>query len=466
MDNEERNYLLRSQARIDEWERELAALTGKGDDLETEVAVGSDVDELAGDMSDDAVTRILLDPRPLRARRSLVNERECKRVWYTECKKMEGVLRRTHEAAKTAIQEKTKAEKDVKAEKKIVRALKREVDELKRELEEAREKAAARDTMGEEPSEALAALRVKYQKLKEDRKALRASIAEHDSEVNGLNDKIVNLREKYKAAKEECRTNSKELTVHEQKIGALIAQHEDAKNSLTARAVVKCRNALSQVSASKQLTLPQPYDLCRPTDNLFALLAQNPSTASFMNHILFLPQRVIPCVNNGFIAFGPRSRYDPVQKKWTPGSDLRLCKGRRELFVIVEGEKNRAFVAYAGTYLCHPLRESYPPRTKQPQSIPEFAIVDVAFGVPSKLSAENVRILINAKYPAGFIDVEAMGLELVDFNHALHDALGRLPGVMRAGQSKRAPIVAPAKRKGQEVGGAQGGPKKIKFSEA
>ncbi|KAJ7055400.1 hypothetical protein C8F01DRAFT_1373576 [Mycena amicta] len=408
MDNEERKYLLRSQARIDEWERELAALTGKGDDLETEVAVGSDVDELAGDMSDDAVTRILLDPRPLRARRSLVDERECKRVWYTECKKMEGVLRRTHEAAKTAIQEKTKAEKDVKAEKKIVRAHKREVDELKRELEEAREKAAARDTMGEEPSEALAALRVKYQKVKEDRKALRA----------------------------------------------------------TARAIGKCRESLSYVSGSKQLTLPEPYDICRPTDNLFALLAQDPSTASFMNHVLFLPQRLLPCINKGFIAFGPSSRYDAIQKKWTSGSDLRLCKGRRELFVIVEREKQSGFVTYAGTYLCHPLREKYPSRTKQPWSIPESAIVDVAFGVPSKLSAKNVRALINAKYPAGFIDVEAIGLELVDFNHALHAALGCLPGVMRAGQSKRPPIVAPAKRKGEEVGNAQGSSKKLKFSEA
>ncbi|KAJ6450602.1 hypothetical protein C8R45DRAFT_1042912 [Mycena sanguinolenta] len=157
--------------------------------------------------------------------------------------------------------------------------------------------------------------------------------------------------------------------------------------------------------------------ICSSSANLYGYLSQNPAAQRFLSHILYLPKRLLslPQSQLDYLAYGPTACYEASTQRWVDGSDLvRFHGGTRELFVEREGS-----IVYAGTYLCHDLRELHPAGTPPPADILPRTIIQAAFGA----LPYNHGQLIKQRYLDGKIKVEATGLKCVGFNIELYDVL-------------------------------------------
>ncbi|KAF7293312.1 SCP domain-containing protein [Mycena chlorophos] len=515
-------YIARSQQRMDGWEQDLADLRARENTappappIETLPEVDSDREEEGSERDmlckveseDESAAAVKLDPRPLRPRRSIRDERNSKEVWFTNFRKLESIVASTMDAAKELKEEKVVLENRT-------RELERQNGRLEAKLAQANDKTSLNTVESTREHEELLTLRAKYEKAKGKLTQLREMASQDHSELDALREQIVELRdandgfekhtnerqEKYNKVKAKAKGLRETIAQHEATIAdltvrvtelqesetALVDSLQNEKNQLVSTHEAEIRSLKDRFEEEKGRTLPDLYNISPASDNLFGFLSQDPSTACFMNHVLFLPGRTLACPNNGYLAFGPVSSYDPVRKRWTAGSDLAaLLRTQRELFVVQESVKGR-FVVYVGTYLAHPLHHAYPSGTKAPESIvraslfylsvcvavnsdvfqTDSAIVDVAFASAKSLPTARVQELIRKQFPTGFIDVKVMGLELVEFNRALHDALGRRHGVTRSGSaSARPPVVVPSKEKRRREDGEkdeESGAKKARF---
>ncbi|KAF7306210.1 hypothetical protein MIND_00411500 [Mycena indigotica] len=473
MNDDEAAFLQRSRKLMAGLDDTLEALGDPGPAIAVLADEDSDPEVEMKSESDEDAKEVLLDPSPLRHRRSREDERKSKEVWFHEYRKMESSLRKALATVTTVAKEKQRAEKKADNALKEVGVLERETKDLKGQLETMDQQMSELRTGPSTTSEALATLRAKYDKVKEQRKEQRKTVAEWDAYATDLQGQIATLKEKkesmqetvrdLKAEVELLRKENKDLGAvqvekkersqkqNDQETVVLIAAYEYQVARAAESAVSRCQTRLMSLSSGRSSTvkhtnLPPSYNICQASENLFAFLARDATTQSFMNHVLFLPNRTVSCASVGYLAFAPTVVYDGARKEWKEGSDLGpLVHSTRELFITVQRAGQGGYITYAGTFLCHQL--VYPRATRPHKSIDTKALMDIAFGTPSCVSAEEADRLVRAKFPAGFIDVEVVGLQLVGFNTALYNALKARHGVVLVtGGQQQPPPVVPAKR--------------------
>ncbi|KAF7326318.1 hypothetical protein MKEN_00485200 [Mycena kentingensis (nom. inval.)] len=321
----------------------------------------------------------------------------------------------------------------------------------------------------------LAALREKYEGIKAGRKTLKQTSAEQETEV-------ASLRAQLEAAVSKDAQHQDLIAKYEQekKQHFAKAQREKAElrktlevDILTGKidaAVAHCAYRLRPAPAMDTLAIPHPVTVCEASQNALVVLAEDLSTARFLNNALFLPNRTLETGQGwSYLAFGPQRTYDSVHKEWSTASDMQVFfKTKRELFVVQEcgdpknhhGQSTRRVVVYAGTYLCVQIPEEiYPTELGLPASIPNSMLVDVAFGASSTLHPSHMTNIVNRKYNAKTIPISVMGLEFVGYNQALHGALEK----RFAAKVEQQPNEKKRKmKKGGEQGEGQGEAKKAR----
>ncbi|KAJ7444784.1 hypothetical protein B0H11DRAFT_437133 [Mycena galericulata] len=151
--------------------------------------------------------------------------------------------------------------------------------------------------------------------------------------------------------------------------------------------------------------------------NLHSYLGQSQGSWIFLNHILYLPGRLVELSGlDLLVAFGPTNRYNRQSQKWVEGSDLAILDGAtREVFMA----KNKQII-YAGSYKCHDLSPVNPEGVNRPGSVSGSEIIDAALGIPRP---SNYKEIIRKHFPDGNITIEAVGLRCVGFNHQLYESL-------------------------------------------
>ncbi|KAF7326329.1 hypothetical protein MKEN_00486300 [Mycena kentingensis (nom. inval.)] len=347
---------------------------------------------------------------------------------------------------------------------------------------------------------------VKYDELRMEKVELQTV---HEAEKKTLTDQLAALREKYEGIKAGCKTLKQTSAEQETEVASLraqleaavskdaqqqdlIAKYEQEKKQHFAKAqqekaqlrktleaeihtkkidaaVARCAYHLRPAPAMDTLAIPHPVTVCDASQNALVVLAEDPSTARFLNNALFLPNRTLETGQGwSYLAFGPQRTYDSVHKEWSTASDMQVFfKTRRELFVVQEhrgvdpnnhhGQSTRRVVVYAGTYLCVQIPEEiYPTELGLPASIPNSMLMDVAFGASSTLHPSHITNIVNRKYNAKTIPISVMGLEFVGYNQALHGALEKrlAPKVEQQPKEKK------RKMKNVEQGEGQGEAKK------
>ncbi|KAF7306216.1 hypothetical protein MIND_00412100 [Mycena indigotica] len=505
MEDDQAAFFQRSQALIDSVDGRLAAALTKGDAppiAVLEVSDDSDVEMACfaihfyncteyfplqkAESDEEGASATLLHPHPMRPRRSRDDERKSKEAWYkASCWHPWHVIWTQRSASRwmlslpqlqryglfmfntapcsTLPSQKQEAQKELTIAKKESKALGCKNSELQDQLDQKHEREASSLV-------AVDVLKAKSTKRKAQIKELNKTVVQQQAEIAELMQEIRKFRDE-KAVLSGVETTA--VTVEAANLKRQIATLRQDKERLVkvnegligerniTRAINQCKNRLNQklVPQANKVIVARSEDIHCATDNLFAFLAQDPSTQSFMNNVLYLPHRLLSCAPRNYIAFAPSARYNDTRCKWEDGSDLAVLAGStRELFVVVTRQNERTYedvIAYAGTYLCHDLgRAAYPPGTKPPRSVPDAAILEVAFGMKTTQDDIDITPLIKQRFPSGTIDIEVMGLQLVGYNMKLCDALkGRLS---RSGQQP--PPVVPAKR-AAEMGIGEGSKK-------
>ncbi|KAJ7610545.1 hypothetical protein DFH06DRAFT_1246057 [Mycena polygramma] len=146
-------------------------------------------------------------------------------------------------------------------------------------------------------------------------------------------------------------------------------------------------------------------------EDLYYYFSDTPSLA----YPACLLQRTKPMPGGHFVAFASSHSFDHTLGVWTKGSDLADFYGSsREVFMDFEGK-----IGYMGTFNCIALTDCQPGKTANAS---KGMLRRLAFdGSPPS----NHAALIRQCYPTGVIAVEAMGLQLVGFNHGLYNTLRR-----------------------------------------
>ncbi|KAJ7101847.1 hypothetical protein C8R43DRAFT_242434 [Mycena crocata] len=303
----------------------------------------------------------------------------------------------------------------------------------------------------------MVALRAKYDTLKTNQKASyqindeanearvvesASLIEDKDATIAELRIKYVSLKTKHKTLRTSShgyRTDYETVTAEKKELQQTCRELIKVVESLQKKAAAKCdcrkgifeqdmraREEAIEKYRDYMKDLPMPKNLppyasqldpiCRRTSNLHGYLCQDPNAKSFINHILYLPNRTLEITDLQFLAFGPTHRYDRVTEKWTAGSDLTsLHGGTRELFI-----EREQFIYYMGTYKCHDLRSLHPTGTRLPANISSHEIHDAALGVPRPKDQQKI---VAKCYPDRVIKVEATGLQRVGFNDQLYSSL-------------------------------------------
>nr|GAT53746.1 predicted protein [Mycena chlorophos] len=347
------------------------------------------------DSEDDEARRIKLDPQPLRNRKTLKAERKAKEVWYNNFRKTETLFLQAMDTAKMAQDEELERENG-KLQAQLERLQEECAQAATRNAEADRDNGALaalqgkyqrvkadrkelRQNVSEQVNE-LAALRAKVDELQAAKLNLengaRSVRVQNRNATAALNKELNNLRQSksdYKKAKQtqiatlEARYqalekgNAELLMKHAAEITALKDELQTAKEELqtekdelqrekdalqrekdalqTAASVSASEQALLKTSRARTPEVPCAHKLLIPQNNLFSFLSQNAASAGFINDVLFLPGRTLPCASNGYLAFAPAYSYDAGKKRWVAGSDFgTLYQTRRELFVVVGDE--------------------------------------------------------------------------------------------------------------------------------
>ncbi|KAJ7858104.1 hypothetical protein B0H13DRAFT_2573976, partial [Mycena leptocephala] len=367
-----------------------------------------------------------------------------------KCTGLEAQVKESAELAAKALRERVDAEKVLEGMRRESKVLTKEMQDLRTmyaELQTANDVLMAEKIARDEANDAaMTILRNKYQRVKEERTGLRASSEEMSSQLvvlaadkEELKQTLREMIELVESLQEEVKENA-DLVEMVSNLSEQYKESTEARVELHERCVsLECiidqlmyKKRRAQVrekyldfmknlpSPETPLSLPvlQLEPICYSKTNLHLYLSQDPGAKSFLNHVLYLPKRILSISDSHYIAYGPTHRYDRAAASWMQGSDLTSFHGgTRELFV-----NYKEFVLYAGSYKCHDLRALQPEGIALPGQISQSEIMDAAVGVPRP--ANHVQIL-NQQYPDGAIQVEATGLQRVGFNTQLYDSLRR-----------------------------------------
>ncbi|KAJ7036884.1 hypothetical protein C8F04DRAFT_1093743 [Mycena alexandri] len=419
-------------------------------------------------------------------RMALMNERRLTVELQEKCTGLEAQVKASAELASMALRERIEGDKALEQVRQQMQTLQRTYDELKAVDAEKTGRIEANDGP-------MAALRAKYDVVKADKKALRASSNELGAKVGALEEELSQLttqNEDLKRETEELKETLREMIELVEGMEAGVKANEDLvktvedlskKNqdaeqgraelqekciSLEAvisqlrekagtqrksdlnQALSKCRDFMEKLPAPPgRFAISNLDPICFSDTSVHAYLAQDPNAKSFLNHMLYLPKRIMFVRDSQHcIAYGPTHRYLRETREWVPGSDLASFHGgTRELFIDCKD-----YIVYAGSYKCLSLRSVQPNGSYPPAKISGSEIIDAALGVPRP---QGHRQIIDEQYPDG-IKVEATGLQYVGFNTQLYDSLRKRFADDRA---KADDVVQSGKRKAGDEDLRQGG---------
>ncbi|KAJ7500220.1 hypothetical protein B0H11DRAFT_1996685 [Mycena galericulata] len=369
---------------------------------------------------------------------ALAETRQSKEALQAKCTALEVRVKESTELATKAMCDKLTAMRLESQE------VKKQIAELQRTCAELR---AVNFTLSEANDSALSKLRAKRDSFKAQKTSLRAVSDDLEAQNAALRTETEKLKQEMIVLQEDAKADADagkmlhrladELHEMSRERGELKKKCVGLENRVAelkkeANAVMEdTKNSVAKVEYRKYMaTLPLPENFPQFTQldpigykdsNLHAYLAQDATTKSFLNHILYLPGRTthISGVDHNYLAFGPTQRYQRATKKWTQGSDLSgFYGGTRELFV-----NRKEFIVYMGSYKCHDLSALCPGGTSMPSFLSEQEIIDAALGIPWPTG--HVKI-IKQCFPDGVVRVEATGLQCVGFNHQLYDSLRRM----------------------------------------
>ncbi|KAJ7846627.1 hypothetical protein B0H14DRAFT_3678382 [Mycena olivaceomarginata] len=311
-----------------------------------------------------------------------------------KCTELEGQLKNSAHIAAKAMRERLEVEKKMRKKSEAMAEEMQDVQGTCTKIQTANNVLVAEANSS---TERYGLLQAKYIKVKEDGTDLRASLAEQDART---------LREMVEVV-EGLQEEVKEVSA----------------------SIAKYREFFTGLPLPERPPPAPPSNLdavCSITTNLHGILPpggkritpvyqQNSMISRFLNHVLYLPKRIMSVAGLNYLAYGPTSCYERATDTWSEGSDLiGFHGGTRELFVKIKGS-----IVYVGTYKCHDLRPLQPKGTNLPTHISPAEIINAALGVPRPLN--DVQI-IKQRYPKG-IKVEATGLQCVGFNMELYESL-------------------------------------------
>ncbi|KAJ6450609.1 hypothetical protein C8R45DRAFT_883515 [Mycena sanguinolenta] len=264
-------------------------------------------------------------------------------------------------------------------------------------------------------------LKLKYDKLKKGTKELRNDKEELQQVVDNLSRQCNETKEARGHLEEKC-------ALLETRIAKL-----DEEIEAETEVERKYWHYMSDLPMPERP--PPPWStleaVCHKNTNLHAYLSRDPTAGLFLNHVLYLPQRVLRLPGHDFLAYGPTGRYNRAANAWIEGSDLvDFHGGTRELFIERENT-----ITYVGTYKCHDLRTLQPVATNSPTVISPKEIMNVALGL---LLPENHREVIEERYPDGKIKMDVTGLQCIGFNTELYDAMRKRYANGRKDQKRKA----------------------------
>ncbi|KAJ6580357.1 hypothetical protein DFH09DRAFT_1360503 [Mycena vulgaris] len=408
------------------------------------------------------------------ARQTFKQERERNEALQAKCTNLEITVKESADLAAKAFIERAEGDKALDKMRVEATEMKRKIEDLEKTCDELNAANTAGVVLIEANEAAIGKLRVKYDNVKAEKKEMRTASEGLEAEIAAVNEKLFAVKANYKTVKiekEDLQQTCRELveTVENLEVevkanaGAaeilddLGSRYNKADNDraklqercislesliaqLTAKAVKDSQIAEAREKYAKHMNvfpLPenQPHigrldPVCYLNRNLHAFLSQDPTAKRLLNHVLYLPKRIVNLKTHQFLAFGPSHRYERATDQWIEGSDLiSFNGGTRELFI-----KWSDFILYVGTYKCHDLRTLCPAGTNPPKEISEREIADAALGVPRP---QKYIDIIKECYPDGKIKVVATGLQCVGFNHELYDSLRRQFNHDRALEAKR-----------------------------
>ncbi|KAJ6576995.1 hypothetical protein DFH09DRAFT_1276372 [Mycena vulgaris] len=401
--------------------------------------------DTTGDLSSppEAPNTVLAD-----VRRMLQEERLRNEALQAKCTSLEMKVKESAQLASTAFVERVEGERMLDKMRVGTAEIRREMEEMQKACDKLHAASTAEAAAIEAKDAAMADLRSQCESLKADKTTMLAVSAALEGEIASLKDRRSVIKAKYKTVKtekEELQQTCRELVDLVEGLEEEVrATAVSAERCLSAEAhLAEARNQMPDTieryrKYMRGLPLPetrQPAQLepvCYRAANVHAYLAQDTNTKSFLNHVLYLPERTLDITDLHFVAFGPMHRYDRRSKKWIEGSDLAsLQGGTRELFV-----NRKELVHYMGTYACHDLRTICSDGSDPPSQISASEIADAAFGLPRLSGSAQI---IEQCYRDGKLKVVATGLQYIGFNHELYDSLRRRFADAREMEGKRKP---------------------------
>ncbi|KAJ7061935.1 hypothetical protein C8F01DRAFT_1251773 [Mycena amicta] len=309
-----------------------------------------------------------------------------------------------------ALDEKTNAEQ-------ALAALRNEVNGLKGESAKAQEDLKHEITaMGEEHRQTTAALRKEAQTATDECNELHKAIKDLENELEQEAYENKNLHDE-KAQLLET------IAALEGQIRGLSSDEMRQQTEELVRVSLVCQSRMKKAENTGSPPLGELLSVCNTSENLFALLGDNPVAKTVLNDVLYLPMRTTFLGDGNVLAWGPVARYDSTTNEWRRGvgSDLRRhAKSTKEVFLSAPGALHS--IIYAGTFTCVDLRSatSFKNIHMMPLGVDDKTLFEIA---SDGSSLANYKQLIDMQFRKHGLPIEASGLQCVGFNWRLYDAL-------------------------------------------